>query len=331
MMKKILALTLSALMLLGLCSCGGAGNTSDIGAGDEVFNIGICQLVKHDALDAAYEGFVAGLAEAGYSEEEGNIKLDYKVATGKADECATIADQLVGANSDLILAIATPAAQAVVNKTQTIPVLVTAVTNPEGDCPAENMSGTSDLGPIERQVQLAKELAPDMKTLGILYNSSEANSVFQANLAIEAAKKLGLSYKEFKVTAATELQSAVESMKGQVEACWIPTDNTCASNMPIISDAAKAAGVLTICGESGMLNNGGLATVGAVDYYELGKQTAAMAVKIIKGEATVEELDIEFQSAGEDAEILINEDVAASFDLPADILNKATKVKTVAE
>ncbi len=322
-MKKILSILLAATMIGCLfAGCNGGEEKKD------VLKIGILQLVKHTALDAAYEGFVDGLEEAGYSEEAGNIELSYNVATGKTDECATIADQLVSANSDLILAIATPAAQAVVNKTTSIPVLVTAVTNPDGDCPGPNVSGTSDLGPIERQIEFAKELDPDMNTLGILYTSSEANSVFQAGLAKAAADKLGIAYKEYTVTAATELQSTVEGMKGQVDVCWIPTDNVCAANMPIVCDAAKAAGVMTICGESGMVNTGGLATVGAVDYYELGKQTAAMAVKILKGEATVADLDIEFQAAGEDAEIIINEDVAKNYTIPASILDKATMVTT---
>ena len=328
-MKKILSLILAVAMAsCMLAGCAGNNNEDKDG---KVLKIGVLQLMKHVALDAAYKGFEDGLKEAGYSEEDGTIEMLYNCATGKPDECATIADQLVSANSDLILAIATPAAQAVVNKTTSIPVLVTAVTNPDGDCPGPNVSGTSDLGPIERQVKLAKELDPDMKTLGILYTSSEANSVFQAKLAKEAAQKLNIAYKEYTVTAATELQSTVEGMKGQVDVCWIPTDNICASNMPIIYDAAKAAGVMTIAGESGMVTKGGLATVGAVDYYELGKQTAAMAVKILKGEATVADLDIEFQPAGEDAEIVINEDVAKSYTLPAELLNKATKVKMVTE
>lgn len=324
-MKKIL----SILMVVAMIGCLFVG--CDNSKNNDAIKIGVLQLQKHVALDAAYKGFEDGLKEAGYSEEDGTIEMNYNVATGKSDECATIADQLVSANSDLILAIATPAAQAVVNKTSTIPVLVTAVTNPEGDCPGPNVSGTSDLGPIERQIELAKELDPDMKTLGILYTSSEANSVFQAKLAIDAAKKLGLAYKEYTVTAATELQSTVEGMKGQVDVCWIPTDNTCASNMPIIRDASKAAGVMTIAGESGMVTKGGLATVGAVDYYELGKQTAAMAVKILKGEANVEDMDIEFQSAGEDAEIVINSDVAKDYSIPSALLDKATKVATVTE
>lgn len=324
-MKKILAIMLAVCMLFVCTACGG-GETAKK---DDVKKIGVIQLVQHEALDSAYKGFADGLKDAGYGDDK--ITIDYKVATGKADECATIADQLVSANSDLILAIATPAAQAVINKTDTIPVFVTAVTNPEGDCPGANVTGTSDLGPIERQIEFSKEICPNLKTIGILYNSSEANSKFQAELAKKAADKFKIPYKEFTVTAATELQSTVESMKGVVEACWIPTDNTCASNMPIISSAAEAAKVMTICGEAGMVNKGGLVTCGAVDYYELGKQTAAMAVKVLSGEKEVSDLPIEFQTAGEDAEIVINTDIASKFDVPADILNKATKVTTVTE
>lgn len=324
-MKKILAIALTMAVLF-TCSACGTGEKSD-----DVVNIGVIQLVKHDALDAAYEGFVAGLKEAGYSEEDGNIKIEYKVATGKQDECQTIATQLASGKNDMYLAIATGAAQAMVTADKEKPILVTAVSNPEGDCPGENVTGTSDLGPISSQIAFSKELCTGLKTLGILYNSSEVNSKFQAEMAIEACKEENIPYKEFTVTAATELQSVVEGMKGQVEACWIPTDNTCASNMPVIYAAAKSANVMTICGESGMITSGGLATIGAVDYYELGKQTAAMAVKIIKGEAKVADLPIEFQNAGDDPVVVINTDVAADFVIPQKIMDKAEKVKTVAE
>ena len=332
-MKRIVALLMALLTLLAFTACGETESPAadDTGADNtdvDVLKVGIIQLVKHDALDAAYEGFVDALAAAGYSEEIGNIEINYQVATGKPDECATIAQQLVSEKSDLILAIATPAAQAAVNATSSIPILVTAVTNPEGDCPGANVSGTSDLGPIADQIAFAKKLNPELKTIGILYNSSEANSKFQATMAIDAAKAEGIAYKEFTVTAATELQSVVESMKGQVEVCWLPTDNTCASNMPIISSAAVSAGVMTVCSEAGMVDNGGLCTYGAVDYFTLGQQTGEMAAKIFSGEATVAELEIGFQAAGDDAAVVLNEDVAANFDIPADILEKATLVRT---
>ena len=324
--KRYLSICLAALLLVtGLTACksGKTGSSSAKSGGDDVFSIGIVQLTKHDALDSAYEGFVAALDAAGYSEEKGNLKIDYQVATGKADECVTICNQFVADKVDLILAIATDAAQAALNATSDIPILVTAVTNPEADVPGENVSGTSDMGPIEDQIAFAKELCPELKTLGILYNSSEQNSKFQAEKAIEAAQSLGIGYKEFTVTASTELQSVVESMNGQVEACWLPTDNTCASNMDIIGATAQDAHVMTICGEAGMVNSGGLATYGAVDYYKLGEQTGDMAVRIIEG-ASVSDMPIEYQSAGEDAKIVINREAAESFEIPQSVLDKAT-------
>ena len=321
--KRYLSVCLAVLLMVtGLVACDSA-NSGGSGGGDDVFSIGVVQLTKHNALDAAYEGFVAALDEAGYSEEKGNLKIDYQVATGKADECVTICNQFVADKVDLILAIATDAGQAAVNATSDIPILVTAVTNPEADVPGENVSGTSDMGPIEDQISFAKELCPELKTLGILYNFGEQNSKFQAEKAIEAAQKLGIGYKEFTVTASTELQSVVESMAGQVEACWIPTDNTCASNMDIIGATAKDAHVMTICGEAGMVDNGGLATYGAVDYLELGKQTGDMAVRIIEG-ASVSDMPIEYQSAGEDAEIVLNREAAQAFEIPQSVLDKAT-------
>ena len=322
--KKLSALLLVVIMAFTFCACGEETN-------NDVVKVGIVQLVKHDALDKAYEGFVAGLKEAGYSEEAGNIKIDYQVATGKNDECATIANKLVGDKNDVILAIATGAAQAAVNATTEIPIFVTAVTNPEGDCPGPNVSGTSDLGPVSKQVEFAKEICPEIQTLGILYNSSEKNSVFQADLVKKAADAIGLAYKEYTITAATEIASTVESMRNEVQVCWIPTDNTCASNMPTIKSAAEDAGVMTICAESGMVGKGGLVTCGAIDYFELGKQTAAMAVKVIKGEKTVGDLPIEFQQFGDELEVVINTDVAAAFEIPQSVLDKAKKVTTSAE
>ena len=329
MMKKNWSKILAAVLVISVIACLLAG-CSDGKPSDDVIQIGVVQLVKHEALDKAYEGFVEELAAQGYSEKIGNIKIDYQVATGKADECATIANQFVSDGKDLILAIATPAAQAAVNATSEIPVIVTAVTNPKGDCPGDNVTGTSDLGPIEAQIKFAKELSPSLKKMGILYNSSEANSKFQAERAKKAAKAEGIEYKEYTVTAPTELQSVVESMKGEVDVCWIPTDNTCASNMPTIKDAASSAGVMTICSESGMVNKGGLVTCGAVDYLKLGKQTGSIAVEVIKG-AAPSSVEIGFQDAGENPEVIINTDVAKEFNIPSSVFDKATKITTITE
>ena len=324
-MKKLLSILAALTLLLSVCAFASAEG--------DTYEIGILQFVQHPALDQATEAFCQALKD-----KLGDRVVFYEQnASGEVPNCATLAAQLVSKPVDLIMANATPPLQACSNATSDIPILGTSVTDYQTaleieltaeDATGFNVSGTSDLGPIADQIAFAKKLNPELKTIGILYNSSEANSKFQATMAIDAAKAEGIAYKEFTVTAATELQSVVESMKGQVEVCWLPTDNTCASNMPIISSAAVSAGVMTVCSEAGMVDNGGLCTYGAVDYFTLGQQTGEMAAKIFSGEATVAELEIGFQAAGDDAAVVLNEDVAANFDIPADILEKATLVRT---
>lgn len=339
-MKKVPAILLS-LALAALSGCGSAAPASSAPAANassaaasaadgKALKIGIVQLVEHDALDAAYKGFVDGLAEAGY-EDGKNIAIDYQNAQGEQANCNTIAQKFVNDKDDLILSIATPAAQAVANATSEIPVLVTAVTDPadaklvaSNDAPGGNVSGTSDLNPIKEQMGLLKQLVPEVKTVGMLYCSSEANSKFQVDLAKAELESMGIASQDFTVSNSNEIQQVVESMAGKVDAIYAPTDNMIASGMATVSMVANPAKLPIIVAEPGMVENGGLATYG-LSYYNLGKQTAAMAVKVLKGESKPGEMPIEYL---QETELVINQKTADEIGIaiPEELKAKATMV-----
>jgi len=291
-MKKCLTVLVALIALCGVVFAGGKKD-------DGKMKIGVIQLVEHSALDANYKGFVDGLAEAGYVDGQ-NIAITYDNAQGEQANCVTIAQKLINNRSDMIFAIATPAAQAVANLTSDIPVLISSVTDPESAnlvksnaLPGTNVTGTSDLTPCAAQIQLLKKLLPNAKTVAMLYCSSEQNSIFQINLAKAECDKQGLKYIDATVSNSNEIQQVVQSLVGKVDAIYAPTDNMIAAGMATVAQVANENKIPTICGESGMCLAGGLATYG-VDYYELGKQTAAMAVKILKGEAKPAEMPIEY-------------------------------------
>ena len=261
--------------------------------------IGILQLVEHDALDASYRGFVDGLKEAGY-EDGKNIIIDYQNAQGEQANCITIGQKFINDKSDLILAIATPAAQAVANMTKDIPILITAVTDPadsklvnDNNAPGGNVTGTSDLTPVESQIELLTEITPNVKTVGLLYCSSEQNSVFQINMAKRKLDSMGIKHIDLTVSNPNEIQQVLQSAIGKVEAVYTPTDNMIAAGMATVALVAEPAKLPVVCGEGGMTRLGGTATYG-ISYYELGKLTSNQAVSILKGEKNPAEMPIEY-------------------------------------
>ncbi|MCR4789775.1 MAG: ABC transporter substrate-binding protein [Treponemataceae bacterium] len=303
-MKKIIS-TLMMLAAVAICFTGCKKS-------EKTIKIGVIQLVEHSALDANYKGFVDGLAEAGYVDGK-NIKIDYQNAQGEQANCVTIADKLVNDRDDLIFAIATPAAQAVANLTQDIPILVSSVTDPESAKlvasnkePGGNVTGTSDLTPCAAQMELLLKLVPDAKTVGMLYCSSEQNSFFQVKLAEEACDKLGLKYVEATVSNSNEIQQVTQNLCGKVDAIYSPTDNMIAAGMALVAQVANENKIPTICGEEGMVNQGGFATYG-INYYELGKQTAKMAVEILEGKNKPAKMPIQYLDK---CDLKINEDTA---------------------
>ncbi|MDR1785085.1 MAG: ABC transporter substrate-binding protein [Spirochaetaceae bacterium] len=318
---KIFGKTL-ALCCAGFVVCGGAamaGGKKD----SALIKIGVIQLVEHVALDASYQGFVDGLKEAGYVEGQ-NVTFDFQNAQGEQANCVTIAQKLVNDKSDLILAIATPAAQAVANLTATIPIVITAVTDPQSaklvksnEMPGTNVTGTSDLTPVEAQIKLLKQIVPGAKTVGLLYNSSEQNSLFQIDLAKKACASLGLSYIDATASNANEIQQVVQSLVGKVDAVYSPTDNLIASAVPTVAAVTTAAKLPFICGEEGMTKAGGLATYG-INYYNLGKQTAVMAVDILKNGKKPADMPIQYLEGGD---LFINDEIARAIGItiPADL------------
>lgn len=332
LVKKVAALGMASLLTMSLMTgCGGSKEGAD---GDKVYKIGISQFVEHVALDAAREGFIEGLEEAGYVDGE-NIELDIQNAQADQSNCQTIASTLVKDQKDLILAIATPAAQAVANETQDIPILVTAVTDPadaklvkSNEEPGTNVSGTSDLTPCKEQMELLTQLVPEAKKVAMLYCSAEANSKFQIAMAKEAADELGLETMDATVADSNEIEQVVRSLKGKVDAIYSPTDNVIAAGMTTVSMVADEIGIPVICGEEGMCSGGGLATYG-INYKELGKQTAAMAVKILEGE-DVSAMPIQYQ---ENCELIINKTAVEKLgiEVPAELDEAARYIETVTE
>lgn len=294
-MKKLLLSLLLVTMALGLCvSCKGGKKSNS-----KTIKIGVIQLVEHSALDANYKGFVDGLAEAGYVDGQ-NIKIDYQNAQGEQANCVTIAEKFINDRDDLVFAIATPAAQAVANLTQDIPILISSVTDPESaklvasnKAPGGNVTGTSDLTPCAAQMKLLTQLVPTAKKVGMLFCSSEQNSYFQIELAEAAAKELGLETERFTVSNSNEIQQVVQAACGKVDVLYSPTDNMIAAGMALVAQVATENNIPTIVGEEGMVTAGGLATYG-INYYELGKQTAKMAVEVLSGNKKPADMPIQY-------------------------------------
>ena len=288
-MKKLLSLLAIASLVLTGCGGGNSGDTSD-----KTYKIGVLQMMTHDALDAAYEGFKDGLEEEGITAE-----FDYQNGEGEQGTLVQMSQQLVSNNPDLILSIGTPATQALQGETTEIPIVGTAITDyvetklvASNEAPGGNITGTSDGCPMDAQIDLLQKLVPDCKTVGIIYTSSEQNSEIQAKQAQEEWEGRGLKVIVKTVSGKNEINDTMESFVGKVEAIYVPTDNNIASAMASVDLVATPNKIVTIVGCNTMCGDGGTASMG-VDYYKLGKQTATQAAKILRGEATPAEMPIE--------------------------------------
>lgn len=296
-MKKITALLCAAVMLLSLAACGEKDN-SDNDTTSEKYVVGICQLQQHEALDAATQGFkdvlIETFGEDGIEFQEGN-------ASGDSATCSTIVDGFVTQGVDLILANATPALQAAAAKTNDIPILGTAVTEYGVALDIDgfdgtvggNISGTSDLAPLEQQAAMVTDLFPDAQNVGILYCSGEANSVYQADVVKAELEKAGLTVKVYTFADSNDVAAVTTTACSENDVLYIPTDNTAASCTEAINNVALPAGVPIVAGEEGIVKGCGLATL-SISYYELGRTTGEMAVKILKGEADISTMPIEY-------------------------------------
>ena len=316
-MKKMLALTVAAAMAVGLTACPGssagteteaateaatqeeAASSEDSAAADgETYTVGICQLVQHDALDAATQGFMDAITDA---LGEDAVTFDLQNAQGDSNTCSTIINSFVSNDVDLILANATAALQAAQAGTNEIPILGTSVTeygvalgiDDFGGTVGGNISGTSDLAPLDEQAAMLNELFPDAKNVGLLYCSAEANSQYQGDTVKAALEELGYTCEYYAFSDSNDLATIATNAAGACDVIYIPTDNTAASNTEIINNICQPAGVPIIAGEEGICSGCGVATL-SISYYDLGVATGDMAVRILTGEEDISQMPIEY-------------------------------------
>lgn len=311
MKKKLLSVVLTAVMAATvLTGCGSTDNgTASTTAGSaaqteavastdgKVYNIGICQLVEHEALDAATQGFQDALKD----KLGDNVKFDLQNAQGEQTTAATICNGFVSDGVDLILANATSPLQSAAAATTSIPILGTSVTDYAtaleisdwSGATGRNISGTSDLAPIEEQEAMLKELFPDVKQVGLLYCSAEANSLYQIQLFEAALDKDGIAYKEYAIADTNEVQSVTTAAVGECDVLYIPTDNTLASVAETVYNVVVPAKVPVIAGEEGICNGCGVATL-SISYYDLGYATGEMAYEILAEGADITTMDVRY-------------------------------------
>ncbi len=314
MKKKLFALLLAAMMVLSLAACGGgndpAGDAPDDAASDgapdstpdsapeggETYVVGISQLVTHDALDAATEGFQDALNEL----LPGQVTFDYQNAANDPATCSTIANGFVSKNVDLIMANATPALQAAATATAEIPILGTSVTeygvafgieNFSGTV-GGNVSGTSDLAPLDQQAAMIQEWYPDAKNIGLLYCSNEANSQYQVDTVQACLEEMGYTCTQYAFADSNDIAAVCQTAADASDVLYIPTDNSAASNTPIIDNICRG-NVPVFCGEENICKGCGVATL-SISYYDIGRKTGEMAAKILTGEAEISTMAVEY-------------------------------------
>ena len=288
-MKKILAVLLAVLLLASMTACAGSGSGK--------YTVGICQLVQHDALDAATKGFKDALTEA----LGDKVVFDEQNASGEPASCTTIVNGFVSSKVDLIMANATPALQAAAAATDSIPILGTSVTDYASALEIDgwtgtvggNISGTSDLAPLSEQAAMILELCPDAKTVGIVYCSAEANSQYQVDVITGYLTEMGLTVTPYAFTDTNDVASVTQTACDNSDVLYIPTDNTAASNTEAIANVVLPSKVAVFAGESGICAGCGVATL-SISYYDLGYATGKMAAKVLTGEASISEMPVEF-------------------------------------
>ncbi len=320
-MKKILTAVLAMLMLLSITACGqtaapaatetpateapAAEASAEVTAEPaeaeaKVFRVGVCQLVQHSALDAATQGFVDALKE----ELGDSVVIDVQNASGDIANCSTIVNTFVSSDVDLIMANATPALTAAASATSEIPILGTAVTaygvaldiDDFNGTVGGNISGTSDLADLQQQAEMITEWFPEAKNVGLLFCSAEANSRYQVDEVAKVLTEMGLTCTEFAFTDSNDVAAVTEKAAASSDVIYIPTDNTAASNVESIGNILSAAKVPAVAGEEGICSGCGVCTL-SISYYDLGVTTGKMAAKILKGEADISTMPIEYAPA----------------------------------
>ena len=296
---------------------------------DKKVKLGVLQLLSHPALDAIYQGIQDELAKEGY-EAGKNLEIDFQNAQGDQSNLASMSEKLVSNKNDVIVGITTPATLSLANVTKDIPIVMGGITYPveaglikDEKKPGNNITGVSDRTPIKQQLEIMKQVVPTLKTVGILYTSSEDNSVKQAKQAEEDAKALGLEVKVATIANTNDIQQVTESLASQVEAIFVPIDNTIASAMATVVKATDAKKIPVFPSADTMVADGGVLGLG-VDQYQIGVETAKMVVEVLKG-AKPADTPIKLANKGV---IYLNEEKAKELGItiPADIAQKAQKV-----
>lgn len=311
-----------------------AGTLTGCGDKDEKVTIGIAQFAEHGSLDNCREGFIEGLKEAGYEEGE-NVEFVYENANADTGITSQISSNFVSNNMDLICAIATPMAQSAYNaaRSKDIPVIFTAVTDPvaaelakDDKTPVGEVTGTSDKLPVEEQLQMIRKLLPDAKKIGILYSTSETNSISAIEEYKKAASEYGFEIVESGISTTADIPLAADSLLTKVDCLNNLTDNTVVSSLPVILQKANAAGIPVFGSEIEQVKKGCVATVG-LDYFELGKQTGQMAAKVLNGEKKASEIPYEIIS---ESQFYVNTKAAEQLKVtvPEDMLSTAAEVIT---
>ena len=289
----------------------------------KAYKVGITQIVSHPALDAAVAGFKEALAEKGFT----NITYDDQNAQGDMATASSIAQKFAGEGLDLILGVATPTTQAVVKADQTTPIVFTAVTDPVGagivqdpEAPSANVTGVSDMLPVQPHLDLVKAIVPDVKTIGVIYNAGESNSVFLIEAEKEAAAKMGIEVIDATASNSSEVQAATEALVGRVDAISVLTDNTAVSALESILKIAQQNGIPVIAGDTDSVKRGAVAAY-AFDYKDLGMQAGYQAAEILSG-TPIKDIPVEY---AENLQLSVNEKAAAAMGvtIPADLAEKA--------
>ena len=321
--KKILAVGLCGLMAASLIAgCGG----SDGGKSDAKMKVGVVQIVQHPALDESNKGFVDALNEQGLKDK---VDIDQQNAQGDQSNLRSIANRFVSGNYNLICAISTPAAQTMANATDKIPIICTAIADFENaklmkseKAPDSNITGTHDRGPLDKQVALIHEIQPNAKKVGIIYNSSEINSVIQADRLKKACQPLGIEVVELTVNSVNDVQQVAEGfLGGKVDAIFVPTDNIIASSIPTLMAVANKEKIPVYGAEVGHVKSGVLASE-SISFYDIGHRAGEMAAEILKGNKKVKDFPVE---GADKSKLYINkaEMETLGITIPQSVLDRA--------
>lgn len=300
-MKKIFAALTAAAMLCGMTACntdtssdsGSSNNVALSQSGGKVYKVGVCQLMEHEALGAATDGFSAALKDK-LGEE--NVKIDVQYAQGEVTNCTTLVTNFVAANVDLIMANATPALTAAASATDTIPIVGTSITSYDvafdySDWKGKNITGASDLAPLDQQAKMIKDIFPDVKKVGILYCSSEANSKYQADEITKELTALGVDSKIFTVADSNEIQAQTQAAVGECDVLYIPTDNVLADATETVKNIVVPAKIPVVAGEEGICKGCGTVTL-SISYYDMGYKAGEMAADILANGKKAGELEV---------------------------------------